>query len=140
MSRVAPICCQMSIQGKIPNLFYPLVLKEVGKPIRPPTPRPTLRPTNPKPPSTASTPYYVKSPDPIPEEEAIMSQGLSIPPDSDYMAGGNHGPYHQPTLFDEEKNNRWPLLPTYQDMWRAEGTSPQQANTYVYHYCNELGY
>jgi hypothetical protein len=74
MSRVAPICCQMSIQGEIPNPFYPLVLKKAVKPIRPPTPRPTLRSTNPKPPSTASTPYHIKTPNPISEEEeAIMS-------------------------------------------------------------------
>jgi len=50
---------QMAIKGRIPNAYYLQVFEEmVQLPQRPSTLRPTLRPTNPEPPSKASNSYF----------------------------------------------------------------------------------
>ena len=98
LSRVAPIFRQLAIEKRIPNPFYPQVYEEaVKQPLRtptprPPTPGPSLRPTNPELPTAASLPLTeVYSPPPAP-----------IPPRMDYSAGNPRGPHHQPTMFEEE--------------------------------------
>ena len=59
MSCIIPAYCQMAIEGRIPNAYYLQVFEEmVQLPQRPSTLRPTLRPTNPEPPSKASNSYF----------------------------------------------------------------------------------
>jgi hypothetical protein len=100
MSQVKPVLCQLAIEGRIPDTFYPQVYEEaIPNPVVPSTPTLILRPINPEPPSEETTPYVPKTltPDPLP-----------LPPKMEYAAGSTSGPLYQPIMFDTEENHGWP--------------------------------
>jgi hypothetical protein len=112
MSRVNPVLCQMAIEGRIPNTFYPQVYEEtIPNPIDPSALTPILRPINPEPPSSEATLYIPKTPTSDPQP--ILSK-------MKYAAGSSSGPLHQPTMFDTKDNHGWPLLSATNTMWPEE--------------------
>jgi hypothetical protein len=102
----------MAIEGRIPNTFYPQVYEEtIPNPVDPSALTPILRPTNPEPLSSITTPYVSKTPTPDPQP---------IPPKMEYTAGSSSGPLHQPTMFDTEDNHGWPPPSASTTTWPKE--------------------
>jgi hypothetical protein len=156
MSRVAPIMRQMSIEGRIPNAFYPQVYEEtIVGPQGSPSPAPPLRPTNPEPPSPL-TPVVITPGDIIPELHYPSDQENQppsvrpptprpptpytrpIPPRMDYAAGNPHGPHHQPTMFDEETSRGWPPLSSTNVL--EEGRRAKMPGIHQCYYCGQRGH
>jgi hypothetical protein len=131
MSWVNPVLCQMAIEGRIPNTFYPQVYEEtIPNPVNPSASTPVLRPTNPEPPSSKATPYVPRTPTPNPQP---------IPPKMEYAAGSSSGPLHQPIMFDTKDNHRWPPPSTTSTTWPEEWPK-KMAHTHTCHYCNQQGH
>jgi hypothetical protein len=99
----------MTIEGRIPNTFYPQVYEEtIPNPIDSSALTPVLRPTNPEWPSIEAALYIPKTPTPDP---------LPLPPKMEYAAEGSSSPLHQPTMFDTKENHGWPPPSVTHTIW-----------------------